>query len=68
MTDSPLVLFVLALATLAIGEILAFTDTVPSNTLSERIRAWASVTVARKALLAAGLAALFLHLAFGWPW
>lgn len=68
MTDQPLTLFALSLAVLAIGEALAFFDTLPNNTLSERIRDWAAVSVARKLLLASGLALLFTHLAFAWPW
>ena len=68
MTDSPMALFVLALFVLTVGELLAYFDARPGNTLSERIRAWASVTVARKLLLALGLFLLFTHLAFGWPW
>ena len=66
--DLPLLFFAASLALLAIGALIAFFDTAPGNTLSERIRAWASVAVGRKALLAVGLALLFTHLAFGWPW
>ena len=67
-TDGTLVFFIASGIFLAIGELLAYFDTLPDNTLSERIRAWARVTHARKALLAGGLLLLFSHLAFGWPW
>ena len=67
MPDSPLLLFVAALVLLAIGEVLAFFDTLPNNTLSERIRDWSAVSTGRKALLAAGLVLLFTHIVFAWP-
>ena len=67
MTDSPMALFVLALVFLAIGELIAFFDTFPNNTLSERLRTWSSVSPWRKALLAVGLALLFLHIVYAWP-
>lgn len=68
MTDSPLLLFVAALVTLAIGEILAYFDTTPNNTLSERLRDWSAVSPWRKLALAAGLVLLFTHIVYGWPW
>lgn len=66
--DLPLLFFVASLVLLAIGEVIAFFDTAPGNTLSERIRAWASVAVGRKGLLAAGMILLFTHIVYAWPW
>ncbi len=64
--DLSALLICVGLIVLAIGEVLAVVG--PGLTISERIRAWVGASVGRKTLLAVGLAALFLHLAFSWPW
>lgn len=68
MQNAPELLFILAIVALTAGELIAYFDAAPGNTLSERVRLWASGSAWRKLALIVGLFFLYMHLAYGWPW